>query len=323
MRARPLLLTWLLIGGLCFGHSGLAQPPPATGPDPSLDQAAAELALSSAELSPGRLRRALRKAGSDVVTAKATWVSSSSERNEWLRTLSLEAEAPVCFGEAVTERGRIVVAAERPGRLAVEETTVTYELAPGFRDAYLVVRDQSGTRRVVPSEAGTFAVARAANDAVDLQLVATGPSGPRPVARLGGEVPGYRVSGSEDHESRLAQIRQRAGAPTLRRNRRLETAAEEQAETVCESGRVRHGTRGGDPESRLLDHGIQARLVGEVAARASSSHRALDAIWESPSHELTALDRRFTDFGAGEAEDDLGRTCLVILFAAWPRPVGR
>ena len=37
--------------------------------------------------------------------------------------------------------------------------------------------------------------------------------------------------------------------------------------------------------------------------------------------EAALLDRRFTDAGAGMATDARGRTCLVVMLAAWPRLV--
>jgi uncharacterized protein YkwD len=46
---------------------------------------------------------------------------------------------------------------------------------------------------------------------------------------------------------------------------------------------------------------------------------ALYGIEDSPSHRMTVTDPRFTDAGYGTATDDKGRTCAVVLLAAWPR----
>jgi uncharacterized protein YkwD len=92
---------------------------------------------------------------------------------------------------------------------------------------------------------------------------------------------------------------------------------------MCAKDRVAHELGEGDPEERLRAAGIEARVVGETAARAANAGAAFAAMRDSPSHRMTVLDARFTDVGVGEARDPRGRTCLVVLFAAWPRYAGR
>ena len=60
-------------------------------------------------------------------------------------------------------------------------------------------------------------------------------------------------------------------------------------------------------------------VVGEAVARARTMREALHAIEDSPSHRTTVTDPRFTDAGFGQAKDDKGRTCAVVLLASWPR----
>ena len=118
------------------------------------------------------------------------------------------------------------------------------------------------------------------------------------------------------------QLRRAAGARSLRSNRLLTQEATHHAQAVCESGKVGHELDpNGDPEARLLKRGIQARVVGEAVARAGTLADALHAIEDSPSHRMTVTDPRFTDAGYGQAKDEKGRTCAVILLASWPRTV--
>jgi uncharacterized protein YkwD len=128
--------------------------------------------------------------------------------------------------------------------------------------------------------------------------------------------------GSESPETWLMQLRRAAGARSLRSNRLLSREATSHAEMVCESGKLGHEIDpAGDPEARLLKRGIEARVVGEAVARAATMRAALHAIEESPSHRITITDPRFTDAGYGQAKDERGRTCAVILLASWPRKV--
>ncbi len=158
-----------------------------------------------------------------------------------------------------------------------------------------------------------------------VQLVATGPSGPRPVAeRWVGKIPAGASTrrGSQSQEAWLMQLRRASGARSLRSNRLLSQEATNHAQVVCDSGKFGHDLDpNGDPEARLLKRGIEARVVGEAVARAATMRDALHAIEDSPSHRMTVTDPRFTDAGYGKAKDERGRTCAVILMASWPRKV--
>jgi uncharacterized protein YkwD len=118
------------------------------------------------------------------------------------------------------------------------------------------------------------------------------------------------------------QLRRAAGARTVRTNRLLSKEATSHAQRVCDSGKLGHELDPqADPEARLLQRGIEARVVGEAVARAATMREALHGIEDSPSHRMTVTDPRFTDAGFGQAKDDRGRTCAVILLASWPRNV--
>ncbi|MFK7989221.1 MAG: CAP domain-containing protein, partial [Sandaracinaceae bacterium] len=97
--------------------------------------------------------------------------------------------------------------------------------------------------------------------------------------------------------------------------------ARRHAERTCASGRVSHLDEEGDPEARLAREGIRARHVGETIARAETPSRGWAGMIQSPSHRAALSDRRFTDVGIAEVDDDAGHTCQVVLLAAWPRAV--
>jgi uncharacterized protein YkwD len=169
-----------------------------------------------------------------------------------------------------------------------------------------------------------------------VQLVAEGPHGPRPVAELAwqpSEEVGRPRSAADDTAprgprtlpapallARLDGYRRSQGAGGLRPNQALAKSAQQHAQRVCELGKIGHRLEAGsDPETRLRAEHITARSVGEAVARAESAESAVAAVFDSPSHRLAVLDRRFTVAGFGQAVDDRGHTCLVVLLAAWPQ----
>ena len=246
----------------------------------------------------------------------------------WVEDLIETADAPLICGRATSGQRVVLVAAVRAGALTPAGTNRLHaEVIEDFRDPYLMVRDASGaSRRVaVDGEAygSTITLPVEWVRPLFVQLVATGPNGPRPVAeRWIGKIPQHEPvqGGAQSPEAWLMQIRRASGARTVRTNRLLSKEATSHAQQVCDSGKLGHELDpAGDPEARLLKRGIQARVVGEAVARARTMREALHAIEDSPSHRMTVTDPRFTDAGFGEAKDDKGRTCAVILLASWPR----
>jgi len=300
--------------------------------DPKLAEVAVELAaLQHIPPSPELLRTA-REAGVDAnpVYAKFGVAEDLEGFKQWLRDLDETADAPLICGRARSGDRVVLVAAVRAGELSVSgERTLHAEVIEDFRDPYLVVRDARGTtRRIAVEGEGFGSTVTLPNEwgrPLFVQLVATGPTGPRPVAeRWIGKVPENAPArhGSYSPEAWLMQLRRGAGARSLRSNRLLTREATSHAETVCDSGKLGHDLDPwGDPEARLLKRGIQARVVGEAVARAKTMREALLAIEDSPSHRMTVTDPRFTDAGYGTAEDDKGRICAVVLLASWPRKV--
>jgi hypothetical protein len=299
---------------------------------PKLESVARELADLQDIPPSGELIRRVREAGVDAnpVYAKFGVTGEFDSFKTWLKDLDEAADAPLICGRARKGERIVLVAAVRAGQLTVQgEQRIHAEIIEDFRDPYLVVRDSTGTSRRIAVDGGEFGATITIpiewGRPLFVQLVATGPSGPRPVAeRWVGKMPDGEPTrnGSQSPEAWLMQLRRSAGARTLRSNRLLSQEATSHARTVCDSGKLGHDLGpSGDPEARLLKRGIEARVVGEAVARAATMRDALHAIEDSPSHRLTVTDPRFTDAGYGQAKDDRGRTCAVILLASWPRKV--
>lgn len=297
-----------------------------------LEHVARELAeLQHIPPSPELIRQA-REAGVDAnpVYAKFGVTGEFDSFKTWLEDLKEAADAPLICGRARSGERIVLVAAVRAGALElVGQNRLHAEIVEDFRDPYLVVRDAKGSSRRISVDGGeygsTISLPLEWDRPLFVQLVATGPSGPRPVAeRWVGKMPeGAKTrSGSQSPEAWLRQLRRGAGVRSLRSNRLLSQEATSHAQTVCESGKFGHDLdENGDPEARLLRRGIEARVVGEAVARAATMRDALHAIEDSPSHRMTVTDPRFTDAGYGKAKDGKGRTCAVVLLASWPRKV--
>lgn len=273
-----------------------------------------------------------REAGVDAnpVYAKFGVTGDFGSFKAWLENLNETADAPLICGRARSGERVVLVAAVRAGSLMLAgKERLHAEVIEDFRDPYLVVRDSQGSSRRIAVDGEGFGATITLpvewGRPLFVQLVATGPNGPRPVAeRWVGKIPRGEPtqSASQSPETWLMQLRRAAGARTLRSNRLLTREATSYAQKVCESGKLGHELdQSGDPEARLLQRGIQARVVGEAVARAATMGEALHAIEDSPSHRMTVTDPRFTDAGYGKAKDDKGRTCIVVLLASWPRKV--
>ena len=161
-----------------------------------------------------------------------------------------------------------------------------------------------------------------------MQLLAEGPSGPRPIAELtlGDAVQAQPMASDAgagaariDVLARLAQLRRSEGLPALRDNRLLAESAQRHAAKLAKSGTLAHVVADEDPEARLLREHVAARTVGEVLASADGTEAAWQALLQSPSHRMTVSRRDFTDVGVGQAKDARGRVWLVVVFASWPR----
>jgi len=288
----------------------------------ALAEAAAELLLAG-RWSESDLSVRARAAGSDLPALRAAVFPAGSARSDqWLSELASRVDAPLACGIAETSDRRLVIAAPRAGRLEVRSGVVRSEVRAGFEDAHLVFQDARG-RMTRVAYAPRVEVPEELVAPLRVQLVATGPAGPRPVAErtVAGEVTS-EIASDAPLPDRVDAIRDVHDARPLRRNRLLVREAERHARDVCRARVAAHVLEAGDPEERLRGRGIEARVVGEVVARAGSADEAFGALLRSPSHRITLTDRRFTDMGVGTAEAN-GRTCVVVSLAAWPRYVGR
>lgn len=308
------------------------QPPPktlCTGSE-ELERVAQILADQQHIPPSSELIQTAREEGVDAnpIYAKFGVTGEVASFKTWVEELIETADAPLICGRARSGERVVLVAAVRAGSVTlVGKNQLHAQVIEEFRDPYLMVRDASGSSRriAIDGEAygSTITVPSEWERPLFVQLVATGPNGPRPVAeRWVGKIPHHEPiqGGSQSPEAWLMQLRRASGARTVRTNRLLSREATSHAQNVCDSGKLGHELDAhGDPEARLLERGIQARVVGEAVARARTMREALHAIEDSPSHRMTVTDPRFTDAGFGEAKDDRGRTCAVVLLASWPR----
>jgi uncharacterized protein YkwD len=319
-------------------------------PEDALSETAADLLLTGEPLVAANLLPKARGFGFDGVAVQAREGQDDAALAGWLKTQSERADAPLVCGEARSESRRLVLVSARAGRLAYARGRVTGSLAPGFRKPHLVVEDGDGRARrieVQQDALGRGVALPPELDAKRIQLVASGPGGPRPVAELvlGAEqaapapppaappatqadagVPKATAKATarsrEALFARLTAFRRNEGVSGLRQNQLLGQSAQRHAERVCELGKVAHRLgEGDDPETRLREERIEARSVGEAVARSTSADAALSAMFDSPSHRMAVIERGFTDAGIGQAADGKGHTCLVVLLASWPRRI--
>jgi uncharacterized protein YkwD len=323
--------------------------------EPALSAAAAELLLLNQKPTSDQLTRAVREAGSDAVQVRALlWRGDDdAHARTWLGELAAAADAPTACGLARGAGRQLLLATARGGALeplAPQSRAVRGRLAPEFRSAELVIADAAGGLQRLAVDAEQLSrgvpISPELPRPAQIQLVARGKRGPRPVAER--TLPAPSQQPASDASSRdasppiaaesaaqpatpdvrlddlLAALRREQRKPELRPNALLAKVAGEHARSVCERGVIAHELeRGANPEQRLLAAGIKARRVGETVARAASAESAFAAFEHSPSHRLTLLERGFTDVGVGHGRDAEQRHCVVVLLAEWPRFVGR
>jgi uncharacterized protein YkwD len=269
-----------------------------------------------------------------------------------LADFAKSSDAPMACGIAHGASKHLLLATARGGVLQpldARSRAVRGKLQPGFKAAELVIADASGGLQRFAVDARSLArgvpLDAELPRPVQIQLVARGRHGPRPLAERvlpaddasaddsaarpsPSEPPPVATSSAAEHSGArtaalLTELRHDERRPDLRDNDLLTKVASEHAQRVCAKGVVAHELeRGANPEQRLRAAGIQARRVGETVARAASSEAAFAAFEHSPSHRLTLLERGFTDVGIGESIDAQQRHCVVVLLAEWPRYVG-
>ena len=305
--------------------------------DDALSEAAAALLLEGAHVDAASLAHAARAAGSDapVVHALHVRVGEDARVDVWLTALNARADAPLACGQARDATHVLWLATARGGALAAladDAQRVELRLAPTFHAPRLVVLDAAGAVHDVAVEAGAEWVALSLDLPRPLlvQLVATGPAGPRPVAERSvgrGARPAdvaLALPSAASLSERLSAARGSVSVASLRSHRLLARAATEHARAMCASGRVAHQLAPhASPDERFAALGIRARFVGEAVGRAADLDAAWAALLASPSHRAALLDPRFTDAGTGSATDDGGRVCVAVALASWPRFVPR
>jgi uncharacterized protein YkwD len=242
-------------------------------------------------------------------------------RDAWLADLERRGLTPLACGEARNEHHVVFAAAPNQGALQLTPEGVRVTLTEGFTEPVVYVRSGHAEPIAIEVREGLAEIPfEAMATPLVLQLVATNPRGPRPIAEL--VIGGTRTEEALPTNATLIDVlRARHERGALRPNRMLVRAAQAHAEQSCRAQQVAHVIdEHGDAEARLRSDHIAARHVGEVVARAEDESAAWRTLAESPSHRLAIGDARFTDVGIGRAEAH-GRTCLVVVLAAWPRYV--
>ena len=293
------------------------------------DDALAQLALrhaidgtsADALLTSARTEAQAQYPSLHLVTLRA---DDDAGREAWIDQLRARGLTPLRCGEARSAERVVYVAAPTQGTLELTPEGVRITLTSGFVAPVVYVRSGSAEPLAFAVREGVAEVPfETLATPLVLQLVATNAHGPRPIAEL--VIGGDAATRNEPDEalptdaSLLDLLRARQERGALRPNRMLVRAAQAHAEQTCRAGQVAHVlSPEGDARARLLHSHIAARHVGEVVARAEDEAGAWRALAESPSHRLAIGDARFTDVGIGRAESR-GRTCLVVILAAWPR----
>lgn len=304
-----------------------------------LSEAAARLVALGRAPTGADVEQAVRAVGSDAVNVRARFSPPGDGEGvkAWIARAQASADAPLVCGQGAANAGQVVLISARAGRLRAsvrEPRVIRGELVAGFDQAQLVLTQDQGELSAFAIDAALLRDGFEIPDEIErvtrVQLVARGPSGPRPVAeRVWGGGAGalaeteIQLSDELSPTDQLLELREVHQAPSVRPNRLLTDVATTHAQAVCRAARVAHTlVPDGDPEARLRRAGIEARVVGETVARSTSVAKAYAALMRSPSHRLTLLDRRFTEAGIATATQD-DHVCLVVLLAAWPRYVGR
>lgn len=339
--------------------------------DDRLGLVAARLLLAGAPVSPDDLTALAREAAVQSPALRAVVVGAEDDgrvRAMLERAARTADGAPLRCGEARDAARRAVVVGVAAGALvSVDAGRVEVRLAAGFAEPRVLLRDAEGRPEELDLAAdGAVALPeglRAATPADEgvphralLQLVASGPAGPRPVAELalvpadaappsrpapapsapdltpvlaqlpepepgtGARPPPDPARDAERVQRLVDALRDEHGVPPVRPNRLLARAAAGHAGAVCAAGRAAHVlAEDGDPQRRLARAGLSARLVGEAVARAADLGAALRALGRSPSHVAALVDRRLTDAGVGVVAAPAGGVCVVVALAAWPR----
>ncbi len=278
---------------------------------------------------PEELEALAREEGSDRLLLTARRGNASDDWQPWLDELARRHRAPIACGAAEAGEQRWVVAAPVLGSLRRQGSHLAATVSDGIRGSYVAFVGADGALRRLPF-APRIRIPRDMTFPLRAQLVAEGPAGPRPVAQLllgeGAEAPSPlrtspAVSSNASLTERVIALRSLHEVRPVRHNRLLAQVARRHAQQVCRARRAAHVLREGDPEERLQAAGIEARVVGEVVARARDRDAAFEALLQSPSHRMTMVDARFTDVGVGVAQSAAG-VCVVMALATFPRYVG-
>ena len=306
---------------------------PDCGKDGELIEGAIQLLSKTDAVTPESLSSAVRSAGSDLLNLQAMEFSAKDNRKlaSWLRAQGAKAHAPLVCGMAKAGNRTLWIAAERAASIEVNHNILQIKVAEPYVEPEVFIEDPTGrVHRYLLGEKELrdgFRLDASLAYPLKVQVLAKGPQGPKPLAQrqIGkGKSSSYQLIPTGKLSDTLSALRAQYSSLPLRNNQLLRRVASKHAQAVCKSGEVVHELdEGGDPEARVALKNIQARSIGETVARAEDTRSAFAAMLASPSHRYTLLLSEYTDAGMAEARDALGRSCLVIVLASWPRTVAR
>ncbi len=298
--------------------------------DDALARAAAELVARGRTPTAPEILEAARVEGSDAPTVHGLRVrgeTGAAQVDAWIARMTVDG-SPLACAHADTDEGALWLAAPRLGGITVLSTDpvrvrASFVVSTGAAVLYVLDGRGETTAYEVAGSPTEIELPEGLVAPLALQLVAARPEGPRPVAErtIGEVLDSAPLAEGASLESAIGALRHRAEVSPLRSSHLLARLAQRHAEAVCREGRVAHVLDEGDAERRLMREGVEARHVGEVVARGRDEAAAWHALVSSPSHRGALSDRRFTDAGLGRASDASGRSCVVVLLAAWPRRV--
>lgn len=193
--------------------------------------------------------------------------------------------------------------------------------------------------RTIPSwiDAGRLRARFAADGPgeIDVQVVATLPSGPRPVLEatvlVDGAPPAVTASAEDRGEvdapgvpddvslaHRVDRARETAGLAPLRRDACLDRVARAHADAMARRHELAHDAGDGDPLERLRVAGLDPRAAAENVAHAATVGLADRALWASPSHRMNLLGRAYDRVGVGVVRDAQGDVWVTETFTGGP-----
>lgn len=128
-------------------------------------------------------------------------------------------------------------------------------------------------------------------------------------------MPGQVAQMRDLQATQINQLRAGAGLPALRRDARLEQAAQLHACFLAQTGEMSHRGQGGSNSmARARASGFPARLVAEnLAFGYRDAARVVNLWYGSPGHHRNMMHPRVSQYGVGVAEGPRGPMWVLLV----------